>query len=157
MAKSYSLSKSKVREIISEKFGTEGSVDINDVLELFSSDRSGGSRESDVYVKDEDNNIVGKKCSYFGLYFDIEQFGKRGDSYGFQSKIAESIVRKARNDANKQKELLTEELSSGSITVDEWKEKLSDIEEQKDTKVDFNDIDTDVVGYSTSDDLLENL
>lgn len=151
--KSYALSKTKVRDMISEKFGTDGQVDIKDVLALFDG-KSSGSTAGSTLVKDADGNVVGKRCSYFGKFMPISEFGKRGENYAYQCKLAESIGRKARTEAINAKAALDEQLANEEISVAEWKEGLEAIEAKKTEKV---ELPADVVAYETAEELLENI
>lgn len=151
-AKSYVLSKKKVAEMITEKFGTEGQVNVVDVLAIFKA-KSGGSAGQTTLVYNEDGEVIGKRCSYFGVFMLIEEFGKRGDTYSYQSKLAESIVRKQRTAANNTKKLADEELAEEIITVEEWREKLTEIADMKETKVAITDIDGAPEYFETAEDL----
>lgn len=156
--KSYALSKTKVRDMLTEKFGKEGvdnakvKVTLADVLGLFEG-RSAGAGDSDVMVY-KDNELVGKRCSYFGLYFPIAEFGKRGETVAFQCKAAEAIVRKQRTDAIKAKAVNDERLDSGEATVEEWKSANKSIEESKSVKQPYTGKTT---GYETAEELLAHL
>lgn len=155
-AKSYALSKTKVREMIEEKFGTSGKVDIEDVLSLFNG-ATRSSTGSTTLVTNEDGDVVGKRCSYFGVYMLIEEFGKRGETYGYQSKLAESIARKAKTEGVNLKKLADEELAAEVITVSEWKERLSDIAEMSEQRVSIDTIDDAPQHFETAEDLLAAL
>lgn len=145
--KTYSLSKKKVRETISEKFGTSGSVDVAEVLALF----AGVEREAGSTLVEHNGEVVGKRCSYSGKFFEIEEFGKRGGNYAYQCKAAEAAVRKQRSEAIKLKADLDAQLEDGAIDVNEWKEGLTNIEEIKSTKVEIDG------GYETADELLASI
>ena len=148
------FSKKAIREMIEEKFGKEGEIDIKDVLQLFASKSSGGSSE-DIYVYDESDNLVGKRCSYFNVYMPIEEFGKRGDSYSYQSKLAESIQRKQRTQASREKKELDVMLANNEIDVDEWKSRLQDIETNR-AKIAIEEVEeAKTIDYAkTKDDFL---
>lgn len=154
--KSYALSKKKVCEMITEKFGETGSVDIADVIAIFEA-KSGGAAGATTLVYSDEGEVTAKRCSYFGVFFRINEFGKRGDTYGYQSKLAESLVRKARTAAINAKKLADEELADDSITVDEWREKLSEIEEMKDARVEITSIDDAPEYFETAEGAKEYL
>lgn len=154
--KSYALSKTKVIETITEKFGTEGTVNIEDVLALFGKATTGGTGATTL-VYSENGEVIAKRCSYFGVFFDIAEFGKRGDVYSYQSKLAESLVRKARTEAINAKKLADEELSDEVITVSEWKEKLAEIETNKEARTPIDMIDDAPAHYEDADDAREAL
>lgn len=153
--KSYALSKTKVREMISEKFGEDTNVEVKlaDVLALFDG-KSNGSTAGSALVKDADGNIVGKRCSYFGKFMPISEFGKRGENYAYQCKLAESIGRKKRTEAINAKAALDEQLANEEISVEEWKAGLAEIEAKKSEKV---ELPADAVAYDTAEELLANI
>lgn len=125
MAKNYALSKSKVREMILEVYpNTEQTVTVQDILDLFNSNGGTGGFTSTL-VRNSEGVVVGKKCSYFGVYMFIEEFGIRGNKYSHMSKLGESLTRKAATAKKNAKEALDAQLADGTITVDEWKERLN--------------------------------
>lgn len=153
MSKVYTLSKTKVREMLTEKFGKDGEVEVklSDVLALF----VGKSKEAgSTLVKDAEGNVVGKRCSYFGIFMPISEFGKRGEVYAYQCKLAESLNRKARTAALAAKAALDEQLANEEISVAEWKAGLTEIESAKNAKM---SIPEGTEYYETADDLLKAL
>ena len=153
--KTYALSKTKVREMIESQFGTEGQVDVKDVIALFQSGNKTAAGSS--LVKDAEGNIVGKRCSYFGVYMPIEEFGKRGENYAYQCKTAESIGRKKRTEIVNKKAEIDEMLQNEEISVAEWKEKLAELEAMKDEKVAITDIEDAPEYFETAEELLASL
>lgn len=152
--KSYALSKTKVREMITKEFGETGKVEISAVLALF----EGASREAGTTtVYDANGNVVGKRCSYFGVFMNIEEFGKRGETFSFQSKLAESIVRKQRTEAANEKKLLDEQLADGVLTVEDWKDGLAKIEANKEVKVSIESIEDAPTHFATAEDFKASL
>lgn len=155
--KSYALSKTKVREMIEEKFGTEDvQVSLAAVLALFEG-QTGGNSGSTTIVYNEAGEVVAKRCSYFGVFFDIAEFGKRGETYSYQSKLAESLVRKARTEAINAKKDADEELSDEVITVVEWKAKLAEIEANKEARLAITDIEDAPEYFETAEEAKEKL
>lgn len=146
--KSYALSKTKVVEMIEAKFGTSGQVDVSAVIALFGK-ATGGSTGSTTLVYGEDGAVIAKRCSYFGVFFAISEFGLRGDTYSYQSKLAESLVRKARTAATNAKKLADEELENEEITVTEWKMKLKEIAEMGEARVSIYALDDTPEHYET--------
>lgn len=150
MAKTYSLSKKKVVEMISSEFEGQETVKLSDVLSLFEAKSSSNGGTTLVY--DDQGDVIAKRCSYFGVFFAISEFGKRGDVYGYQSKLAESLVRKARSAAANAKKLADTELADGVIDVSEWREKLSAIAELGSSKTDITEIEDAPVSYPTAEE-----
>lgn len=124
--KSYALSKSKVVEMITEKFGEDRNAEVSlaAVLALF---EGTVSSTGTTLVYNDAGEVIAKRCSYFGVFFDIAEFGKRGDTYSYQSKLAESLVRKARTAAINAKKLADENLQDEVITVEQWRAELEKI------------------------------
>jgi len=154
--KTYALSKTKVREMIESAFGKEGQVDVKDVIALFEG-KGKGTTAGSTLVKDADGNVIGKRCSYFGVYMPIEEFGKRGENYAYQCKLAESIGRKKRTEIVNKKAELDEQLQNEEITVAEWKEALAELEKMKDEKVTITDIEDAPEYFETAEELIEAL
>lgn len=150
MTKTYALSKTKVRELIESKFNPEDTVKVQDILDLFESGRSGGT--SSTLVFNDDGEVIAKRCSYFGVFMPIDEFGKRGDVYSYQSKLAESLVRKANSLAITAKKLADEELADEVIDVSSWKEKLSEIEKMKEAKVAITDVEDAPQYFETAEE-----
>ena len=152
--KTYTLSKTKVREMIEEKFGTDRDVEVKlgDVIALFEG-RTNASAGSTL-VKDADGNVIGKRCSYFGKFMPISEFGKRGENYAYQCKTAEAIGRKLRAEAIKAKDALDERLANEEISIAEWKEGLAEIEEMKNQK---QELPENVIAFDTAEELLAAL
>lgn len=149
--KNYSLSKTKVREMIEAEFGEVETVSLAAVLALFDG-KSTGSTGSTTIVYSEDGEVIAKRCSYFGVFFDIAEFGKRGDTYSYQSKLAESLVRKARTAAINEKKLADEELADEVIDVAQWKARLAEIEVNKDARIEISSIEDAPSYYETAED-----
>lgn len=149
--KNYSLSKTKVREMIEAEFGEVETVSLAAVLALFDG-KSTGSTGSTTLVYNDNGEVVAKRCSYFGVFFDIAEFGKRGDTYSYQSKLAESLVRKARTAAINEKKLADEELADEVIDVAQWKAKLAEIEVNKEARLDIAEVEDAPSYYNSAED-----
>lgn len=150
-AKNYTLSKSKVREMIEGEFGGQETVSLAAVLALFDG-KATGSTGSTTMVYNEAGEVIAKRCSYFGVFFDIAEFGKRGDTYSYQSKLAESLVRKARTSAINAKKLADEELADEVIDVAQWKARLADIEASKDAREAIETVEDAPEHFETAED-----
>lgn len=155
-AKNYTLSKSKVRETIEEAFAGQETVSLAAVLALFDG-KSGGSTGSTTMVYNDAGEVIAKRCSYFGVFFDIAEFGKRGDTYSYQSKTAESLVRKARTNAINEKKLADEQLADEVIDVAQWKAKLAEIETRKEAREDISKVENAPSYYETAEEAKESL
>lgn len=156
-AKSYMYSKKAIREAITLAFGedTAKTVTVEDVLKVFESNSSGSVGQTTLVFKD--GEVVGRRCSYFGKFMYIEEFGKRGDTYAFQSKTAESLVRKARTEAIKAKSVADEQLADEQIGVADWKQKLAEIEASKEVKVMIDAVDQAPTHFDSAEDLIASL
>ncbi len=156
--KSYALSKKRVRELITEKFGTDGEVAINDVLALFASAERGTTGETTL-VFNENGEVIGKKCSYFGVYMPISEFGTMGKEedgtpkYAYQSKAAQKCLREKRKEIEEMKEKIDAELEETN-DLDAWREAKSELAEFESTKCDVPD---DIINTATPEDLQEAL
>lgn len=156
--KSYMYSKKAIREAITAQFGEnpDTKVKLSDVIKLFESQTGSGTVGQTTLVY-KDGEVVGRRCSYFGKFMYIDEFGKRGDTYAFQSKLAESLVRKARTEAVKAKDVVDEALSNEEIGVAEWKSKLAEIEASKDAKVSIDSVNQAPAHFETAEELLASL
>lgn len=129
MAKNYALSKSKVKEMISSVYpNAEQTVTVQDILDLFNSNTTGGF--TSTLVRNDYGVVVGKKCSYFGVFMHIEEFGLRGGKYAHMCKLGESLTREAATAKKRAKAMLDAKLADGTITVDEWKAKMNETAER---------------------------
>ena len=151
--KSYALSKKKVREMITEKFGDQGTVEVNDVLALFASaDRAVGETTT---VFDDEGNVIGKKCSYFGLYMPISEFGTMGKDedgnikYSYQSKEAQKCIRERKKEVEKMNAEAEAQLDETG-DVDAWREAKSEIAEYAESKCELPE---GIEAYDTAEDL----
>ena len=134
MAKTYTLSKKRVREIITQKFGedTNKSVKLGDVLALFESAER--TTKSSLVINDK-GEVVGKHDSYFDVYLPIEYFGTIGKDkdgnpkYNYWSKVAAKCKR---IQDNKVKELTNKLLSTNDMK--EFEAIKKEIEKAKTTK-----------------------
>lgn len=151
-AKNYSLSKTKVRDMITDAFPGVETVSLAAVLALFDGQSSTGNPGSTTIVYNDEGEVIAKRCSYFGVFFDIAEFGKRGDTYGYQSKLAESLVRKARTNAINEKKLADEQLADEVIDVAQWKAKLADIEANKDARIEISVVEDAPEHYETAEE-----
>ena len=101
--KYYSFTKTMAREAIAELAGENKTVNVADLLELFASKGGIGNTTGATTTIVEDGEIVAKRCSYFGKYLDISEFGTVGKNedgspkYGYQSKPAQAVVRKVKS------------------------------------------------------------
>lgn len=154
MAKSYALSKSKVREMILEKFSPEASVTVQEILDIFGSAGGSAGGFTSTLVKNSEGIVVGKKCSYFGVYMFIEQFGKRGDKYSHMSKLGDSLTRKAATVAKNEKAVLDERLADNAITVEEWKAGIASLEA---VRIKITEVSEAPQYFETAEDLLAAL
>lgn len=153
MAKNYALSKSKVREMILEVYpNAEQTVTVQDILDLFNSNGGTGGFTSTL-VRNSEGVVVGKKCSYFGVFMFIEEFGIRGEKYAHMSKLGESLTRKAATAKKNAKAALDAQLADGTITVDEWKAQLS----EDAGKVSIDSVAEAPVHFETAEELLAAL
>lgn len=153
MAKNYALSKSKVREMILEAYpNAEQTVTVMDILDLFNSNGTGGF--TSTLVRDESGNVVGKKCSYFGVFMFIDEFGVRGGKYSHMSKLGESLTRKTATEKKNTKAALDAQLADSTITVDEWKDQIAALEHAP--KVSIDSIDAPA-HFATAEELLAAL
>lgn len=150
--KNYSLSKTKVREMIEAEFGEVETVSLAAVLALFDGKSTGSSTGSTTLVYNDNGEVIAKRCSYFGVFFDIAEFGKRGDTYSYQSKLAESLVRKARTAAINEKKLADEELADEVIDVAQWKARLAEIEVNKEARVEITEVEDALSYYNSAED-----
>lgn len=157
-AKSYMFSKKAIREAITAQFGEnpDAVVKVGDVIKLFESQAGSGAVGQTTLVY-KDGAVVGRRCSYFGKFMYIEEFGKRGDTYAFQSKLAESLVRKARTEAVKAKDVADEALANEEIGVAEWKEQLAKIEEMKEVRISIDALDQKPTYFETAEELLASM
>lgn len=136
-AKTYALSKKKVREIILDKFNENDEVKVSDILELFkSAERAVGES---TLVKDDEGNVIGRKCSYFGLYLPIDQFGTMGTDeegnpkYSYQSKPAQKCIRETKKKIATIKAQADADLEE-TEDLEAWKEKMAEIAELENSK-----------------------
>ena len=156
--KSYALSKKRVREIITEKFGTDTEVNVNDVLALFASAERGSTGESTL-VLDDEGNVVGKKCSYFGLYLPISEFGTMGKDedgnvkYAYQSKAAQKCLREKSKDVEDMKNKIDADLEENG-DLDAWRAAKSELAEFEASKC---DVPEELIYGETADELLAHL
>lgn len=154
MAKNYALSKSKVREMILEVYpNVEQTVSVQDILDLFNSNGTGGF--TSTLVRDESGNVVGKKCSYFGVFMFIDEFGVRGDKYAHMSKLGESLTRKSATEKKNTKAALDAQLADGTITVDEWKDQLASMENAP--RISIDSVESAPAHFATAEELLAAL
>ena len=155
MAKSYALSKKKVRETILEKFNQNDEVKVSDILALFES--AGRAVGETTLVYDEEGNVVGRKCSYFGKYLPINQFGTMGTDedgnpkYAYQSKPAQKLIREHKKQVAEMAAKIEAELEETG-DVDAWREAKSELAEFEAQKADCPE---DVPCYDTAEELLE--
>ena len=153
MAKNYALSKSKVREMILEVYpNAEQTVSVQDILDLFNSNGTGGF--TSTLVRNSEGVVVGKKCSYFGVFMFIEEFGIRGEKYAHMSKLGESLTRKAATAKKNAKAALDAQLADGTISVDEWREALDC---DKTSRIRIDTIAEAPVHFNTAEELLAAL
>ncbi len=154
MAKTYALSKKRVRETILEHFNAGDQVTVEEILALFASaERSAG--ESTLVI-DEDGNVVGRKCSYFGKYLPIDQFGTLGKDdegnvkYSYQSKAAQKCIRERKKQVAEMVAQADAELEE-TEDLDAWKAAKSEIAEFEAQKCECPE---DVPCYDTAEELL---
>lgn len=153
MAKNYALSKSKVREMILEVYpNAEQTVSVQDILDLFNSNGTGGF--TSTLVRNSEGVVVGKKCSYFGVFMFIEEFGIRGEKYAHMSKLGESLTRKAATAKKNAKAALDAQLADGTISVDEWRDAL-DCDET--SRISIDTVEEAPVHFNTAEELLAAL
>ena len=143
--KSYALSKKKVREMIFERFEGQETIALNEVLALFASAERAGSGEQTT-VLDDEGNVIGKRCSYFGVYLPISEFGTMGKDdegnikYSYQSKEAQKCIRDKKKEVEKMNAEAEEMLDAAKTeeekakALDDWREAKSEIAEYADTK-----------------------
>ena len=155
--KSYALSKKKVREMIEEKFEGEETISKAAVLELFASADRGATGETTLVF--DGDEVVGKRCSYFGLYLPISEFGTMGKEedgsvkYAYQSKPAQKLLREKKKEVDEMKEKIEAELDETG-DLDAWREAKSELAEFEATK---GEVPEDIIATETAEDLISEL
>ncbi len=155
--KSYALSKKRVREMITEKFGDADTISTTELMDLFASGTAGNSTGESTIAIDEDGEIIGKRCSYFGVYMDISEFGTMGTDdegnvkYGYQSKPAQKCIRLRKADADKMKDELDKNLDETG-DLDAWREAKSELAEYESAKC---EVPEELETTETLEDFLE--
>lgn len=127
------------------------------VVELASAKSGGGGGKASTFHRNEEGEVVGIKCYYFGLWMDPREveFGKKTSSAtGFNSMCKEgsSLWTKQQRAAKKAKEQLLTDLANGDIEQADLPNLMAEIEEARDAVAEPSDA---VVGYDSLEELLE--
>lgn len=96
MAKSYSFSKTKAKQLIVEALGDDlnKTVKLGDVVKLFNANRSGNGRTATKNVLNSKGEIVARHCSVLNKYLPISEFGTMGKAgYAGASKVGIKLKR----------------------------------------------------------------
>lgn len=96
MAKNYSFSKTKAKQLIVEAFGTDlnKTVKLADIVKLFEPNRNGNGRAATKNVLDSKGEIVARHCSVLDAYLPISEFGTMGKAgYASASKVGLKLKR----------------------------------------------------------------
>ena len=156
------FTKTTARETVTEKVKELlASEDINEkAAEELNALFAGKQRTStSTLVKNDDGDIVGKRCSVFGVYMPISEFGTTGTNedgtpkYAYQSKEGAKAVRdrkKAYEEALKAADNALEETED----VEAWKEAKALAKEEYEAPYVY-DGETEV--FDTAEDLLASL
>jgi len=150
------FTKTKAREALEEKLtsmvsnglvSAEAAAELNKLFE-------GKSRNTETSTVTVDGVIVAKRCSYFGVFMPIDEFGtvgkdEKGDQkYGYQSKLAASIVRARKTKAAEMLKAADEALEENE-DIAAWKEAKAEAAEYESEKVAIQDTEYDGESWET--------
>ncbi len=149
------FTKTIARDTLSAKTAellTNGDItsDIKDMLDtLF----AGRTVAANTIVKNEDGEVVMKRCSYFEGYLPISEFGtvgkdeKTGDvKYAYQSKAGATAARKAKSELETAIKEADEQLEVDE-DVSAWKATKSDAVTASEIKADYEGDETLIATY----------
>jgi len=114
---------------------------------------------SNTLVKDDEGNVVFKRCSYFGIYLPVADFGTVGkDENGvpklaYQSKLGAAAARHTKTEldnALKEADVQLEETED----IKAWKEAKAEAVAQSEIKAEY---EGDSENYATYEDALESI
>ena len=113
-----------------------------------------GGSQATSFSRDDEGNIVGIRCSYFGQWFKPSEveFGLKASSasgHNPMCKAAVSAWTKQQADFKKAKEALLDQVTSGDVTPDEIPAHIEALEEARTAIAEH-----DFIGYDSLEDLL---
>jgi hypothetical protein len=122
--------------------------------------RVGGSNGSNILVKDENGNVVFKRCSYFGLYLPVADFGTVGTSengevkLSYQSKLAATKQREAKTALAHANYASDKRMEEEKISIPEWKAEKALNLANSEMKAEY---DGDSISFTTYEGALEEV
>jgi len=130
MAKNYSFSKTKAKQLIVEAFGDDlnKTVKLADVVKLFEPQRNGNGRVSMKNVVDANGNIIARHCSVLNAYLPISEFGTMGKAgYASASKVGLKLKREREAQIKQLEEAILNETDFNKIK--ELQRKIKELRE----------------------------
>jgi len=114
---------------------------------------------SNTMVRDDEGNVVMKRCSYYGVYLPIDEFGTVGKDeqgnpkYSYQSRAGAAAARKTKSELEAALVAANEQLEADE-DIQAWKEAKADAIAKSEEKSEY---DGDAVAYATYEDALESI
>jgi len=148
------FTKTIARETVEAKTAqllNDGSIDV-ETKSILDGLFAGRTVASNTIVKDENGDVVMKRCSYFEGYLPIEDFGTVGKDdngdvkYSYQSKAGATAARKAKSDLEKAIKEADEQLEVDE-DVQAWKSSKAEAVTNSEVKADYEGDSTLIATY----------